>query len=108
MFEVKETSPSTELRNSHTVVGTTPTQLTNLSYKFVRGIIIRAPGPNDDNPNVAIVYVGGSSVTADYSATGGVPLPPGSSLELPVDDPSQVYVVVAAGVSPQDVAWMGV
>ena len=53
------------------------------------------------------MYVGCKCVTADSNAgTGGMPILPGSAIELPVEDPSQVYAV---SLSPgQDLAWMGV
>ena len=107
MWEVKETSPSSELRHGHAVVGTSPAPLTTLSMKFVRGILLRAPGPDDLTPNTDVVYIGCKSVTADSNAgTGGMPILPGSAIELPVEDPSQVYAV---SLSPgQDLAWMGV
>jgi hypothetical protein len=74
-----------------------------------RGIMVRAPGPSDDGGgNTAIVFVGGSAVTADNApGTGGVPLPPGASITIPCGDPNKIYVVTAAG-TPQDVAWMAV
>jgi hypothetical protein len=107
MWEVKETSPSGELQHGHAVVGVTPVPLTDAPAKFKRGILLRAPGPNDLTPNTDVVYVGRKCVTADSNAgTGGMPILPGSALELPVEDPSQVFVV---SLSPgQDLAWMGV
>jgi hypothetical protein len=106
MWEVKETSPSNRLAHGHTVVGTTPVPISTLTFKFVRGILLRAPGPNDLTPNTDVIYVGKQGVTADSSATGGMPLLPGGVLELPLEDPSQVYVV--SGSDNQDLAWMGV
>jgi len=106
MLEVKETSPASELQHGHTVVGVTQSPLSTRSYKFARGIMIRTPGVNDPVPNVDIVYVGRRGVLANNSLGGGMPLLPGANLELPVDDPSQVYVI--SGTASQDVAWMGV
>ncbi len=107
MWEVKETSPSQDLKYGHVVVGTTPVPLTALTLKLVRGLLLRAPGPNDLVPNIDVIYIGKAGVTADSNAgTGGMPLLPGSVLELPVEDPSQVYAV--SGSPNQDLAWMGV
>jgi hypothetical protein len=106
MWEVKETSPSNRLAHGHTVVGTTPVPLTTLTFKFVRGVLLRAPGPNDPVPNTDVIYVGRRSVTADSAATGGMPLLPGHAIDLPVDDPTQVYVVSRS--ANQDLAWIGV
>ena len=107
MIEVRETSPAGELKHGHTAVGTTAAQLTNLSFKLDRGLLVRAPGPDDPVPNTAVVWVGRKGVTADSNTgLGGMPIPPGQSLVLPVDDPSLVWAVsTAAG---QDLAWMGV
>ncbi len=105
MFEVKETSPARDLKNGHTVIGPTAAPVTPNSVELVRGLLLRAPGPNDPTPNTDVIYIGLSQVTADTSATGGMPLLPGGVLELPVDDPS---VIFAVSQSPnQDLAWMG-
>ena len=106
MWETKETSPSRELRHGHTVVGRTPVPLTNLSFKFNRGVLVRAPGAADSVPNTDIVFIGGPNVTADTTDTGGLPLVPGNAAELPIEDPSLVYAV--SGSESQDLAWLGV
>jgi hypothetical protein len=107
MWEIKETSPSRELQHGHTVVGAVEVPLTTLAATFVRGVIMRAPGAGDPVPNTDIVYVGRKGVTADSNVgTGGMPLLPGGVLELPLEDPSQIYVVSLS--EGQDVAWMGV
>jgi hypothetical protein len=107
MFEVKETSPSSEFTHGHAAVGMAPTPLTTFPATFVRGILLRTPGAGDLVPNTDIVFVGRKGVTADSNAgTGGMPMPPGSVLELPLEDPSQVYVVSLS--ASQDVAWLGV
>ena len=45
-------------------------------------------------------------MTADGGATGGMPLPPGESMFLPVDDPTQIYLVSTD--DNQDIAWITV
>jgi hypothetical protein len=107
MWEVKETSPSRELQHGHAVVGLVAGPLSPAPAKLVRGILIRTPGPDDPTPNTDVVYVGRKCVTADLNlGTGGMPLLPGCAIELPLEDPSQVYAV---SLTPnQDVAWMGV
>lgn len=107
MWEVRETSPAADVSHGHTVVGTTPVPLTPLSIKLFRGLLVRAPGAGDTVPNTDVVWIGRKAVTANNDAgTGGVPLPPGACIELPVDDPSHVYVVSQS--AGQDVAWLGV
>ena len=105
MMDIKETSPSNELRGGHTVVGAAVKPLTALSFKFNRGMVVRAPGPSDLYPNTDTVFIGGPHVTADFSDTGGLPLIPGSAVELPFEDPSLIYVVSPS--ENQDVAWLG-
>jgi hypothetical protein len=107
MLEIRETSPAKELKHGHVGVGVTAVPLTNLSFKLDRGLLVRAPGAADSIPNTAAVWVGRQAVTADLAVgTGGMPLLPGQSLVLPVDDPSQIWVV--STVAAQDLAWMGV
>lgn len=109
MLEVKETSPVGDLRYGHTTVGKTAAPLTPNSIKLVRGVLLRAPGPNDLTPNSDVVYVGLASVTcsgAVGSDTDGLPILPGGAVELPIDDPSMVYVV--SNTDDQDICWMGV
>lgn len=108
MLEIKETSPSHELRYGHAAVGSTAVPLTPNSIKCVRGVLVRAPGPNDLVPNVDVVYVGLKSVTCDGapgSATAGLPILPGGAIELPIDDPSLIYAI--SNTAGQDICWMG-
>jgi hypothetical protein len=106
MFEVKETSPASNLCHGHVVVGPTPVPLTALDFKLCRGILLRAPGAGDLVPNTDIIYIGRACVTADSNpGTGGMPLLPGAVLELPLEDPSQLYAVSLSAA--QDLAWMG-
>ena len=103
----KETSPSGDLANGHTVVGQTAAPLTTNSRSLCRGVVVRAAGAGEDTPNSDIVWVGRACVTADNDVgTGGVPILPGGSIFLPVDDPSKVYVI--SNTAAQDVAWLGV
>lgn len=102
-----ETSAAADLIHGHTAVGVTTVPLTTLSLKCVRGLLLRAPGPGEDDANTDVVYCGRAAVTADADTnTGGFPILPGSTLFLPVDDPSKVYVVSPS--ASQSLAWMGV
>jgi hypothetical protein len=103
----KETSVTDELVYGHTPVGLTVVQLTPLSFKCSRGVLVRSPGPGEPDANTDIIYVGKATVTADSDVkTGGFPIIPGGCLTLPVDDPSKIYVIAAA--AGQTLAWMGV
>ncbi len=107
MWEIKETSPTNDLQHGHTVVGTTPVPIMPVYVKLIRGIMVRAPGPNDLFPNTDIVFIGRKKVTADHATgTGGFPLLPGGSVELPVEDAHEIYAV--SGSEGQDISWMGV
>ena len=109
MFEVKETSPSGDLKYGHALVGPTAVKVTPNSVNLVRGLLLRAPGPNDLVPNVDVIYVGLKQVTCTGvpgSATDGIPVIPGGSIELPVEDPSMVYAV--SQTAGQDLCWMGI
>jgi hypothetical protein len=107
MWEIKETSPNSAFQHGHAVAGATPQPLTPNPTKFVRGILLRTPGAGDLVPNTDVVFVGRKCVTPDNNAgTGGMPLPPGSVLELPLEDASEVYVTSLS--EGQDVAWLGV
>ncbi len=73
MFETKQTSPAGDLKRGHAVVGPIPVPMAPNSVCLVRGLLLRAPGRNDLTPNTDVIYVGLKSVTADNSATGGLP-----------------------------------
>jgi len=103
----KETSEPSRFAHGHTVVGTTAVPLTSLGLKFDKGILVRTPGSEDPSANTACVWVGRKGVTADSDpGTGGLPIPPGQSVLIPIDDPTAIYVISSA--VDQDVAWMGV
>jgi hypothetical protein len=107
LVDIRETVGMKNLRWGHKTVGTTAVQLTTLGFEFSKGLLIRAPGSNDPTSNTNCIWIGGKGVTADSDAeTGGMPLPPGDSINLPVNSPTDVYVISDA--ASQDVAWMGV
>jgi hypothetical protein len=100
----KETSSI--LSNGHQTVGTTAVQLTTLSLQFARGVLLRAPGNNDPASNDAPIWVGRQGVLASSDlANGGMPIPPGESLFIPIDDPTKIWLISTD--ANQDVAWMG-
>lgn len=94
------------LMHGHQTVGRTRRQLVDGKYDILKGVLLRTPGSSDPTPNTAVVWVGGKGVTADGGATGGMPLPPGESMFLPVDDPTQIYLVSTD--DNQDIAWITV
>ena len=77
MLEVKETSPAGDLKYGNTTVGTDAVQVSPNSVTLVRGLLLRSPGAADPVPNTDVVHIGLGSVTADSTATGGIPLVPG-------------------------------
>jgi len=103
----KDTVAGKGLRHGHVVAGTTIGKLSAYSFECDKGILLRAPGADDPVPNTAPVWVGGSAVTADADVgTGGLPILPGESVVLPIDDPNDVWVISTAAT--QDIAWLGV
>jgi hypothetical protein len=103
---VKQTSPVKDLRFGHGVAGLAASKLTPNSVTLLQGILFRCPGSKDPTANTKPVWVGRSGVTADSSANGGMPVVPGSSLFIPIDDPSELWVI--STLANQDYAWLGV
>lgn len=98
----REVSDTRGMVYGRTTVGLVPVPLTGRrtldnTNKLFRGVDIVA-NPN----NTTNVYVGLSTV----SISDGMPLRPGFSISLPIDDPS--FVWVAAEDDGQQVAWIGV
>lgn len=106
MFIDKETVDAGSLRNGHTAVGTTRAKLSELTTPLVKGILLRCPGSVDPNSNTAPVWIGGPSVTADATATGGIPILPGDSAFFPLERLDLLYVI--STTANQDIAWMGI
>ena len=107
LVDTRETVDPKGLRWGHKVVGATAVKLTTKEYGFFKGLLLRTPGSDDGTPNTNFIWVGGSGVTADSNAeTGGMPLAPGDSINLPVNDPTEIYVISDA--ASQEIAWMGV
>jgi hypothetical protein len=75
-----------------TVEATTTATFLMTNYPDNSGVLVKNQGP-------ATVYLGGSSVTADQSATGGLPLEPGETQTVPgiagSGDPLDLYVICA-------------
>jgi hypothetical protein len=76
---------ATDLFHGHCPVGQTRRRLSEASIPVLKGVLVRAPGVVDPVPNTACVWVGGGAVTASSDeADGGVPIPPGESLFVPL------------------------
>jgi hypothetical protein len=103
-----ETEKTTTIRFGHTVVGVTAVRLTALTITLKRGVLLRAPGPNDPTPNSAAIWIGTTqNVTADSDpGSGGMPLIPGATLLVPAETLNDLWVISTAG--SQDIAWIGV
>lgn len=94
-----------EVYHGHKTVGTTRAPLTTLQYPVRNGVLLRCPGTGDPVPNTACVWVGGSGVTANSDeGTGGIPLPPGAAITIPIDDPTKLWVVSTN--TNQDIAYI--
>ncbi len=80
------------VNNRNVTIGATAVKIDTIGFRFIKGILLRTPGPNDPVPNAATVWIGSSLVTADMAIeTGGFPLPPGASIFLPVEFLSGLY-----------------
>ena len=90
----------------HTSVGTTAKKIVPQKFPVQKGVLLRSPGAGDPVPNTRPVWIGGCGVTADSLATGGVPLCPGESMFIPLEDPTRLHAVSTA--EGQDLAWMAV
>lgn len=105
--ELRETRKTVELRNGHKTVGATAVQLTPQSIQVEKGILLRAPGSADPVPNTAPIWIGQTpTVESNSTGAGGFPLAPGESISLPVNNPSELYVI--STVADQTIAWMGI
>jgi len=105
--ETKDTIEVKMLKHGHAVVGATAAKLTLLDFPCMKGVLLRAPGADDPVPNTAPIWIGSSAVTADSDpGTGGIPILPGESFSLPIDNPTDAWVVSTA--ADQDLAWLGV
>jgi len=93
------------LRYGHKSVDDTSQRLYDFSLPCLKGVLLRTPGAVDPVPNTVCVWVGDARVLASSNiANGGMPIPPGESLFIPIDDVSKIWVV--STVAGQDVAWM--
>lgn len=102
-----ETGFARNCRVGHVTVGQVVTQLMPEGCaKVCHGILLRCPGSADPVPNTACVWVSTNpDITCDSDpATGGVPIPPGQNISMPVQEPDQVFLRSTA--DGQDVAYM--
>lgn len=94
------------LKHGHVTVGVAARRLLAVDLRFKAGVLLRAPGPDDDTPNTAPIWVGSAKITADSNErTGGLPILPGATVFLPIEDPTDIWVV--STVASQDLAWLG-
>jgi hypothetical protein len=93
-----------EMFFGHTSVGTTAVKIVPQKFPVQKGVLLRAPGAGDPVANTRPIWIGGVGVTADSSATGGVPLCPGESMLVPLEDPTRLQAISTD--ANQDLAWM--
>ena len=94
-----------EFSHGNADVGTSEVVLiANAPAETHKGVMVRAPGVNDDTPNTAVVYVGRSGLTADSdNGTGGWPIPPGETVTIPVTDPETLFTI--SGTASQKLSY---
>jgi len=96
----------TDLLHGHATIGVARKRVVTMDHpSMMKGIMVRAPGSGDPVPNTAPIWVGGSGVTADsVEGTGGIPIPPGECVFVPLEVLGKLYAV--STVADQDLAWM--
>lgn len=108
-----ETTSANDFRNGVTLVSMTAVRLVGLdqggqplAFKLHRGLLVRCPGSSfESDAGVAVnthpVWIGGQKTV---SPDTGMALIPGASIVIPIDDPSELWIITT-GVN-QRVAWM--
>lgn len=92
------------MQNGWATVGTSPAQLTDNAFQGYQGIILRAPGSQDDNPNTDVIYVSTNpALTANDGPAGGFAIVPGMAIGIPLDKVSKLYAVSTA--TGQKLSW---
>lgn len=93
-----------DIANGHVRIGKEPAQLTIVNYEVMKGVLLRTPGSGDPEPNTAPIWIGGPNSRADSSLKGGMPLTPGESMFVPIDDITKLWAVSTE--DGQDLAWL--
>jgi hypothetical protein len=95
-----------DLYYGHQTAGVVARRLVERSCPCLKGVLLRTPNTTDPVPNTACVWVGDSRVKANSDEDrGGMPIPAGEALFLPVSNANRLWVISTA--DNQDVAWMG-
>jgi len=76
-----------QLKHGYKAVSTEAVQLTTLSTKLYRGVLVRV------KPSSPTVWFGGPSVSPNDGENCGMPLDGGMAAEFPIDDPSDIWLV---------------
>lgn len=107
MTNIEKESVDIPVQNRVVVVGTTAVLVNPFKFRFMKGALLYLPGTLDPVPNTAPIWIGNEKVTADLAVeTGGFPLIPGSSLNIPTDYLEGLYAVSTA--VDQHILWIGV
>lgn len=107
MANVYREAVNTLVQTRNVIVGTSAVKVNPIGFKFIKGILLRTPGTTDPSPNTAPIWIGGANVTADQAVeTGGFPLVPGASLNIPSEFLSGLYAISTS--ASQVLTWVGV
>lgn len=107
MPNTEKESIESVILNSNVAIGTTAVLINPQKFRFMKGILLHAPGEPESAPNSAVVYIGNQNVTADtHAETGGFPLPPGSSLFVPSDILVGLHAISSSAA--QLLSWIGI
>jgi hypothetical protein len=107
MTNIRKETIDKPLKNRVVIVGATAVPVNPFKFRFMKGIVLYAPGSNDPVPNTAPIWIGNVNVTADLEIeTGGFPLVPGSQITLPVEYLTKLHAISTA--ADQHLLWIGV
>ena len=99
---VSQDSQSVLDHGSNLDIDATAEQITTTSFSAKKGVILKCP-----SANTGILYIGNSDVTAGTTAaTDGIPLEPGESLFIEVNNPNLLYAI--SDTADQKIFWMAV
>jgi hypothetical protein len=99
MIVIKETVQ--RFQHGQRLVGVTAVKITDSTFRFAKGILLRTAGDNDPTPNTDVIWVGDARVTS----SDGMPIAPGESINLPLESAENLYAISTS--ANQSIAWLG-
>ncbi len=85
-----------------TNISTSGVPISDTSYNFRHGLQIQAR-----STNMSTIFLGQSNLTASSGVNCGFPLVAGASINLPFDNPANLYAIAVSG-SNSSLVWLGI